>query len=146
MLFRTLGYALHRSNSGTTGNLDGCLITVVGRVCLDVLRSRKARREESLDVPAGTYREVYLTHHEMGLAPQLVDTALPFPNGQGRGKSSNEQVSAKQQSKKIVGITPPTGRPDVKNDSSLVPDTSVRQRSRRARRTEASSLRPIVIL
>jgi pimeloyl-ACP methyl ester carboxylesterase len=36
-----------------------------------------------------------LTHYEMGLAPQLVDTALPFLNGQGRAKSWNEQVSAK---------------------------------------------------
>ena len=36
-----------------------------------------------------------LTHYEMGVAPQLVDTALPFLNGQGRAKSWNEQVSAK---------------------------------------------------
>ena len=36
-----------------------------------------------------------LTHYEMGLAPQLVDTALPFLNGQGRAKSWDEQVSAK---------------------------------------------------
>jgi hypothetical protein len=27
-----------------------------------------------------------LTHYEMGLAPQLVDTALPFLNGQGRAQ------------------------------------------------------------
>jgi hypothetical protein len=36
-----------------------------------------------------------LTHYEMGLAPQLVDTALPFLNGQGRAKSWAEQVSGK---------------------------------------------------
>jgi pimeloyl-ACP methyl ester carboxylesterase len=36
-----------------------------------------------------------LTHYEMGLAPQLVDTALPFLNGQGRAKSWDEQVSGK---------------------------------------------------
>ena len=36
-----------------------------------------------------------LTHYEMGLAPQLVDTALPFLNGQGRAKSWDEQVGAK---------------------------------------------------
>jgi hypothetical protein len=36
-----------------------------------------------------------ITHYEMGLAPQLVDTALPFLNGEGRAKSWNEQVSAK---------------------------------------------------
>ena len=36
-----------------------------------------------------------LTHYEMGLAPQLVDTALPFLNGAGRPKSWDEQVSGK---------------------------------------------------
>jgi pimeloyl-ACP methyl ester carboxylesterase len=36
-----------------------------------------------------------VTHYEMGLAPQLVDIALPFVNGQGRTKSWDEQVSAK---------------------------------------------------
>jgi len=36
-----------------------------------------------------------LTHYEMGLAPELVDTALPFLNGQGRTKIWSEQVNAK---------------------------------------------------
>jgi pimeloyl-ACP methyl ester carboxylesterase len=36
-----------------------------------------------------------VTHYEMGLAPQLVDAALPFLNGEGRAKSWDEQVSAK---------------------------------------------------
>jgi len=36
-----------------------------------------------------------ITHYEMGLAPQLVDAALPFLNGEGRAKSWDEQVSAK---------------------------------------------------
>ena len=36
-----------------------------------------------------------LTHYEMGLAPQLVDTALPFLDGQGHAKSWDEQVGAK---------------------------------------------------
>jgi pimeloyl-ACP methyl ester carboxylesterase len=36
-----------------------------------------------------------LTHYEMGLAPQMVDTALPFLNGQGRAKGWDEHVSAK---------------------------------------------------
>jgi pimeloyl-ACP methyl ester carboxylesterase len=36
-----------------------------------------------------------ITHYEIGLAPQMVDTALPFLNGQGRAKSWDEQVSAK---------------------------------------------------
>lgn len=36
-----------------------------------------------------------LTHYEIGLAPQLADTALPFLNGEGRAKSWNEQVNPK---------------------------------------------------
>jgi pimeloyl-ACP methyl ester carboxylesterase len=36
-----------------------------------------------------------ITHYEMGFAPQLVDTALPFLDGQSRAKSWDEQVSAK---------------------------------------------------
>jgi pimeloyl-ACP methyl ester carboxylesterase len=36
-----------------------------------------------------------VTHYEMGLAPELVDTALPFLDGQGRAKSWAEQVSGK---------------------------------------------------
>ncbi|GAA5768596.1 hypothetical protein Aros01_05107 [Streptosporangium roseum] len=40
---------LARSDSGDIDNLGGCLTTVVGRVCLDMLRARKARREEALE-------------------------------------------------------------------------------------------------
>ncbi|MEV0371780.1 RNA polymerase sigma factor SigJ [Streptomyces sp. NPDC050636] len=42
---------LRLSRSGTDGveNLGGWLTTIVGRVCLDLLRSRKSRREEPLD-------------------------------------------------------------------------------------------------
>ena len=42
---------LHVSRSGTAGvkNLGGWLTTVVARVCLDMLRSRRSRREEPLD-------------------------------------------------------------------------------------------------
>jgi RNA polymerase sigma-70 factor (ECF subfamily) len=42
---------LHLSRSDTSGvaNLGGWLTTVVARVCLDMLRARKSRREESLD-------------------------------------------------------------------------------------------------
>jgi pimeloyl-ACP methyl ester carboxylesterase len=36
-----------------------------------------------------------LTHYEMGLAPQLVDTALPFLDGEGRPVSWDELVSGK---------------------------------------------------
>jgi len=40
---------LSRANSGEVENLGGWLTTVVARVCLDMLRSRKSRREEALD-------------------------------------------------------------------------------------------------
>ncbi len=41
---------LSRSDTSGVENLGGWLTTVVGRVCLDMLRSRKSRREEPLDV------------------------------------------------------------------------------------------------
>ncbi|MFE7621878.1 sigma factor, partial [Streptomyces sp. NPDC057496] len=40
---------LGRSDSRAIGNLDGWLTTVVGRVCLDMLRSRRSRPEAPLD-------------------------------------------------------------------------------------------------
>jgi RNA polymerase sigma factor (sigma-70 family) len=38
-----------RADTGDIGNLGGWLTTVVGRICLDMLRSRKARREDTLE-------------------------------------------------------------------------------------------------
>lgn len=40
---------LSRSDAASIENLGGWLTTVVARVCLDMLRSRKSRREDSLD-------------------------------------------------------------------------------------------------
>jgi RNA polymerase sigma factor (sigma-70 family) len=40
---------LSRSDTSEVGNLGGWLTTVVARVCLDMLRSRKSRREEPLE-------------------------------------------------------------------------------------------------
>ncbi len=40
---------LHRSDTGEVRNLGGWLTTVVGRVCLDMLRSRSSRREGPLE-------------------------------------------------------------------------------------------------
>jgi RNA polymerase sigma factor (sigma-70 family) len=48
---------LSRSDTSDVENLGGWLTTVVGRVCLDMLRSRKSRREEPLGVhPPGVAR------------------------------------------------------------------------------------------
>ncbi|KAB2388526.1 sigma-70 family RNA polymerase sigma factor, partial [Actinomadura montaniterrae] len=40
---------LSRSDAGAVANLGGWLTTVVGRVCLDMLRSRTSRREDPID-------------------------------------------------------------------------------------------------
>jgi RNA polymerase sigma-70 factor, ECF subfamily len=51
---------MNRSDTSGVDNLGGWLTTVVSRVCLDMLRSRTARREEPLDTPgsdAGAGRE-----------------------------------------------------------------------------------------
>ena len=40
---------LNRADTSDVANLGGWLTTVVARVCLDLLRSRKSRREEPLD-------------------------------------------------------------------------------------------------
>ncbi|MFB6888166.1 sigma-70 family RNA polymerase sigma factor [Kitasatospora sp. NPDC056327] len=46
-------FRLSRSDAGGVVNLGGWLTTVVGRVCLDLLRSRAARREDPLQDPEG---------------------------------------------------------------------------------------------
>jgi RNA polymerase sigma-70 factor, ECF subfamily len=40
---------LHRCDTSSVENLGGWLTTIVARVCLDMLRSRKSRREQPLD-------------------------------------------------------------------------------------------------
>src|SRR5215469_4287055 len=59
---------LHLSRSDTSGvlNLGGWLTTVVARICLDMLRSRKARREESLETSMPTSTP----NHEAGADPE----------------------------------------------------------------------------
>ena len=42
-------FRLNRSDTGTISNLDAWLRTTVSRICLDMLRTRAARREEPLD-------------------------------------------------------------------------------------------------
>jgi RNA polymerase sigma-70 factor (ECF subfamily) len=39
---------LSRTDAGAVANLGGWLTTVVGRICLDMLRARRARREDSI--------------------------------------------------------------------------------------------------
>ena len=60
---------LSRSDTSGIENLGGWLTTFVGRVCLDMLRSRKSRREEPLDqAPRGRVPEP-IVGHEGGFDP-----------------------------------------------------------------------------
>src|ERR687887_2019291 len=77
-----------RSGAGEVDNLGGWLTTIVARVCLNMLRSRNARREESLGVhlpdpvvsPAGGLQpeEEAVLADSVGLALLVVlDTLSP---------------------------------------------------------------------
>jgi RNA polymerase sigma factor (sigma-70 family) len=60
---------LNRSDVNGVDNLRGWLTTVVARVCLDMLRSQKSRREDSLeDVPAPIAEREYEFEHQTELA------------------------------------------------------------------------------
>ena len=75
---------LSRTDTSDVGNLTGWLTTVVSRVCLDMLRSRAARREDLADLPETTAPETTDPEREALLAdaigPALVlvlDTLSP---------------------------------------------------------------------
>ena len=78
---------LSRADTGDVANLAAWLTTVTGRICLDMLRSRAARREEPLDVrlpdPVISYDESdpeheALTADAVGLALLVVlETLTP---------------------------------------------------------------------
>ncbi len=69
-----------RANASAVGNLEGWFTTIVARVCLDMLRSRKSRREEPLDpddaAVAGPEQEAMLAD-SVGLALLVVLDTLP---------------------------------------------------------------------
>jgi RNA polymerase sigma factor (sigma-70 family) len=66
---------LSRSDAGQIENLKAWLTTVVGRVCLDMLRSRKSRREDPLEThipePVLSASERIDPDHEMLLADSV---------------------------------------------------------------------------
>ena len=75
---------LHRCDSSGVENLGGWLTTIVARVCLDMLRARKSRREEPLGAqlpgPAGGIHpeDEALLADSVGLALLVVlDTLAP---------------------------------------------------------------------
>jgi DNA-directed RNA polymerase specialized sigma24 family protein len=57
---------LSRSDTSGVENLGGWLTTVVGRVCLDMLRSRKSRREE----PLGAHVPEPIASRQDGIDPE----------------------------------------------------------------------------
>jgi RNA polymerase sigma factor (sigma-70 family) len=66
---------LSRSDASQVENLGGWLTTVVGRVCLNMLRSRKTRREEPLEVhvpePIVSHGDALDPEHEALLADSV---------------------------------------------------------------------------
>ncbi len=66
---------LSRSDASGVENLKGWLTTVVARICLDMLRSRKARREEALEPytpePAPQREDAVDPEHEAMLADSV---------------------------------------------------------------------------
>jgi RNA polymerase sigma factor (sigma-70 family) len=61
---------LVRSDTGDIENLGGWLTTVVGRVCLDMLRYRKSRREEPLGEPLGARFPDPIVGRQGGIDPE----------------------------------------------------------------------------
>jgi RNA polymerase sigma-70 factor, ECF subfamily len=65
-------FRLTRSDTEEVDNLRGWLTTVVARVCLDMLRTRKARREEQMaDDTAGRFVVEDNTEHDMQLTDSI---------------------------------------------------------------------------
>jgi RNA polymerase sigma-70 factor, ECF subfamily len=70
---------LSRSDTSGVANLRGWLTTVVARVCLDMLRSRRSRREEALDAhgpDAGGTRETGASAEDEAMLADSVGLAL----------------------------------------------------------------------
>jgi RNA polymerase sigma-70 factor, ECF subfamily len=61
---------LNRSDTSGVENLGGWLTTVIARVCLNMLRSRKARREVPLGEPQGVHLPDPIVSREEGTDPE----------------------------------------------------------------------------
>jgi RNA polymerase sigma factor (sigma-70 family) len=133
---------LSRADTSGVGNLGGWLTTVVARVCLDTLRSRKARREESMapDLPeriadpridpeqqvvlADAVGQALLVVLET-LAPaervafvlhDMFD--LPFDDIApivGRTPTAARQLASRAR-RRVQGVEPPAARPDRRRE------------------------------
>jgi RNA polymerase sigma factor (sigma-70 family) len=63
-------FRLSRSETSGIENLGGWLTTVVGRVCLDMLRSRTSRREEHLEEPQAARVSEPILGRDAGADPE----------------------------------------------------------------------------
>ncbi len=61
---------LDRVDADSIGNIGGWLTTVVARICLDMLRARKSRREESLETLTGEAIDVEPSLSVAGASPE----------------------------------------------------------------------------
>src|SRR4029077_18599156 len=60
---------LSRADTSAVENLSGWLTTVVARVCLDMLRARKSKHEESLEEHTEPVPDA-LSNHNAGIDPE----------------------------------------------------------------------------
>ena len=136
---------LNRSDAEAVANLGGWLTTVVARVCLDMLRARRARREEHLgtwlpepivSLPSGPEHEAELAD-SVGLALLVVlDTltpperlafvlhdmfAVPFDEIAsilGRSEAAARQLASRAR-RRVRGATPHTD-PDIRAQRRVI--------------------------
>src|SRR5271166_4984104 len=87
------------ADASAVGNLEGWFTTIVARVCLDTLRSRKSRREEPLDLQdaavAGPEQEAMLAE-AVGLALLVLQDTFGVPFGQIAAITGRSPAAARQ--------------------------------------------------
>src|SRR6266536_2129858 len=126
---------LSRSGAGEVANLGGWLTTIVARVCLNMLRSRNLRREESLGVhlpdplisPAGELQpeEEALLADSVGLALVFVlhdMFELPFEEIApmvGRTPAAARQLASRAR-RRVKGAEVPAPDPDLARQRDVV--------------------------
>jgi RNA polymerase sigma factor (sigma-70 family) len=139
---------LTRSDSGEVGNLGAWLTTIVARICLNVLRTRRTRREEPFEAPLPdpvvsdgdrtSPEDEALLADSVGLALQVVlDTLtpaerlafvlhdmfdLPFDDIApivGRSSTSARQLASRAR-RRVRGADVPTPDPDIGRQREVV--------------------------
>lgn len=106
---------LSRSGTGDVENLGGWLTTIVARVCLNTLRSRNARREESIEVRLPDpiiSRDERLQPEEEALLADSVGLALlerlAGVNGRGHRLDAPRQIARERVGDRGgAGVEPP---------------------------------------